>query len=92
MSVFKPRNDIVLIRVNFLDLDPVTGLQLPQQSPEAVQYFVEAVGPKVESLLVGDRVEVLLEKGSFSVVPRHKNLIIVREANIALVHAKQESH
>lgn len=55
----RPRNDIVLIRINFLDKDPETGVSLPQRSAEAAEYVVEAFGDKVTGLNKGDKVEIV---------------------------------
>ena len=82
----RTRSDIVLIRIKFLDKDPTTGVALPQRSAEAAEYVVEATGPQVTDLHIGDKVEVVGDKASFNLIPRHSDLFVTREANVALVY------
>ena len=92
MSKYRPRNDMVLIRVRFLAIDPATGVALPERSPAAAQFVVEEVGPLVTDLDKGDVVEMLASKvEEFSRLPRDSDLFITPQANVALVYLK-ESH
>ena len=86
MPDFKPRNDFALIRVT--QLGSVGGIAVPDTAVQGKQFTVEAVGPKVEDLMVGDKVLMVgsQQTGDWSFLPNHRDLIIIREANIVLVY------
>ncbi len=80
----KPRNDFCLIRVS--QADKQGGVHIPGMSQEAQRYHVEAIGPKVEDLKIGDRVLCTGKKDlDFSFIPGHSGLMIIRADNVVLV-------
>lgn len=80
----RPRGDIVLVRVEVRD--EIGGLKLPQNSPEGREYYVEAVGDKVDGLKAGDRVLMKGKAGvDYAYVPGFQGLIVIAEHNILLV-------
>lgn len=85
MIKYIPRNDFVLIRIIQLDESP-GGIVLPQISLEGKQYVVEAIGPKVEDLQIGDRVLMIGTAGEdYGYVPNRMDLLVIKQANIVIV-------
>lgn len=84
MSVWHPRNDHVLVRVE--KKDPGDGIALPDTSIEGKRFVVVAVGPDVENLEPGDDVMMCgnLNKDYWE-VPGEKNLLIIKQENVLLV-------
>ena len=84
MIAYKPRNDFVLFRVVPRKL--VRGLAMPDRASEGKDIVIEAVGPKVEGLKVGDRVQAIGTNGQDLVsVPGESGLFLTREANVVLI-------
>lgn len=82
----RPRNDFVIIREETVDM--VRGLFMPQVTKEGKRQVVEAVGPKVEDLKVGDVCRIVGEprSGHWSYLPGFQNLIICREECVVVVY------
>lgn len=84
---YRPRNDLVLVRIQFLATDPATGVALPERSAEAAQFVVEETGPAVTDLKKGDLVEMRTSKvEEFSRLPRATDLFVTGQENVALVY------
>jgi hypothetical protein len=80
----RPRNDFVIIRME--RVEQVRGVVMPEISAEGKRYVVEAVGPKVEDLSVGDAVRCKGQPGvDFAEIPNYPDRIIIREQNVLLV-------
>ena len=78
---FFPRNDFVIVRIEVQD--KLRKLALPQQSADAKRYFVEAIGPKVEDLKVGDEVRMTGQPNvDWANLPGRNDLLIIREGNV----------
>jgi hypothetical protein len=79
-----PRNELVIVRVEVVDTTK-TGIAIPQSSLEGKKYIVEAVGPKVEDLLVGDQVLINGTKGEeWNYIPGCNDLIVTHQQFISL--------
>lgn|ERR1700721_1912763 len=85
----QPRGDRVLVRVVDYGRNP-SGIAMPDVSQEGKAYIVEAIGPKVEGLKVGDRVLVMGMKGvTYDFIPNSRDLFITAEVNIPLIYGKE---
>ncbi len=83
---YLPRNTYVLVRRVKLGETP-GGVLVPDASIEGVEHIVVAVGPKVEELAVGDKVLMIGQFNlHYSFLPNSKELIIIKEENVALVY------
>ena len=81
---FVPRNDFVLFRL--VDRQMVRGVYVPQVSAQGKERVIEAIGPKVEDLKVGDKVFVIGEVGVDVVaLPNDKDLYLTKQINVVLV-------
>lgn len=81
---YRPRNNLVLIRR--MARGKVRGLVMPDAAAEGQKMVVEAVGPKVEDLDVGDEVLAIGIPGEDLVrIPGHTDLYLVREGNVLVV-------
>ena len=85
ISIYQPRNDYVLIRET-----QKSALQneviLPSKSFESKNFIVEAMGPKVENLSLGDIVLLVGKEGEdWGRIPRNNSLLVTRENNILLI-------
>ena len=91
MSVtYRPRNDLVLSRV--VDTGEQRGILMPQQSIQGKRYLVEAIGPKVEDLQVGDWVFMTgQQKVDWDMLPFSNDLLTIRQENIILVVEDSDS-
>lgn len=89
-SNIKPRGDYVLIRV-VEQGKTKSGIHIPQQSVQGKQFFVEAFGPLIKDLAIGDRVQMVTYqgKGDFFPLPNDKDLLIIKQEYIALVYPKE---
>ena len=84
-KTYIPRNDCVLLRLEHADLSK-GGVVIPEKSSEGWKWSVVAIGPKVEDLEVGNRVEVCGEVGKeIARLPGDEKLYVVREMYIILV-------
>lgn len=85
MTKYLPRSGFVLIRVKFIDTNE-QGVAVPQTSAEAKQYHVEAVGPGVKDVEVGDRVLMIGRPNEdYWQLPNSKDLILIKESCVAVV-------
>ena len=85
-----PRNDYVLIRKKTLGETP-SGIAVADHSVEGVQYFVEAIGHKVEKLEIGDRVLMVGVFGQdIAYLPNSRELALTKEANVVLIYGEDE--
>jgi NADPH:quinone reductase-like Zn-dependent oxidoreductase len=81
---YQPRNDKVLVRVLSIGKSE-GGVALPEISIEGKEFVVEAVGPKVEDLEVGDRVLMIGKiNEDYCFLPRSHELLVIPEKNILL--------
>ena len=81
---FRPRNENVLIRVR--DLGKFKGIAMPDTAVQGKEYIVDAIGPKVEGLLVGDKVFMIGEfKADYDYLPHTKELLLIHQRNIAVI-------
>lgn len=82
---FHPRNDFVLIRIEEVGQTP-SGIAIPQISVEGKKFLIEATGPDVEDLEVGDSVLMTGELGKdYSFLPGRNDLLVIRQGNVVLV-------
>ena len=63
MNEIRPRNDMVLIRMTEAGRNRA-GIHIPQIAVQSKLFYVEAVGPQVEDLEIGDRVQILAAEGA----------------------------
>lgn len=83
----KPRNDQVLCRM--VKVNTVHGLVMPDIAQEGKQYVVEAIGPKVEDLKVGDKILASGTRGvNWDFLPGFSDLFIISEKNIPLTYVE----
>lgn len=81
---YRCRNDFVLIRV--INKGKAHGLAMPDKSAEGKERIVEAIGPKVEDLKVGDKVFVIgTNNQDVIALPGEVSLFLTREANVVLI-------
>ena len=81
---YRCRNDFVLIRV--INKGQAHGLAMPDKSAEGKERVVEAVGPKVDNLKVGDKVFVIGSMNQDVIsLPGERDLFLTRETNVVLV-------
>lgn len=79
------RNDNVLIRIVQVGKTD-SGVLLPEISVEGKLFCVEAVGPKVDDLKVGDKVIMVGEINvDYGYVPGMKDLLCIKQGNVVLV-------
>lgn len=81
---YEPRNDLVLISKK--KRGTIRGLHMPEASAEGIDFFVEAFGPLVTDLKVGDQV-MLMGKSvePFYPVPGETHLIICEQKLVAYI-------
>lgn len=86
---FRPRNENVLIRVR--DLGKFKGIAMPDSAVQGKEYVIEAIGPKVEDLYVGDKVFMIGEfRADYDYLPHTKDLLLIHQRNVALVIEGEE--
>lgn len=87
--IIKPRNDYVVCRAK--KIEHLRGLAMPDISRESEEYYVEAMGPLVEDLKLGDRVLVTGQKDlNWSFIPGFPGLFITKQENVVLVIEREE--
>jgi co-chaperonin GroES (HSP10) len=85
MIKYIPRNDFVLIRMVKRQVTAL-GVALPDKSRESTDLFIQAVGPDVTDLEIGDQVLAIGTPGEDLVLlPREKDLVMTKQANILCV-------
>lgn len=85
-----PRNGYVIFRRIQVGHTP-SGILTPDASIEGVTHVVEAVGPDVKDLKVGDKILVIgVHKQDYGELPNLKNLFLTPQANVALVYGDDE--
>jgi co-chaperonin GroES (HSP10) len=87
---YRPRNNKVIIRIVDVGVSK-GGVALPDQASEGKAYIVEAVGPDVDNLEVGDRVLMVGKiNEDYTFLPREKSLIIIAESNVLLIIEEED--
>lgn len=80
---YQPRNTLVLIQI--INLGKVGNVAMPDIAEAGKKNIVEAIGPKVEDLQVGDDVLVVGEEGKdFFFLPGTRRLLVTKEMNVVL--------
>lgn len=83
--VHSPRHDLVLIRLQRKRITS-NGVAIPENAPESLEWFVEAVGPEVNGLNAGDQVLVMGTVGQdIAQMLGLKDYYLTRETNIMCV-------
>lgn len=91
MIKYTPRNNMVLIRIVEIG-KTTTGIQLPQYSVQGKEFIVEAIGPDVKKLNVGDKCLMLGAKNTtYFELPSSQDLIVMEEKHVCLVIEEIES-
>lgn len=86
---YLPRNDLVLIRSE--SRGKVRGLHMPDAAEEGKRLVVEAAGPDVEDLNVGDEVLAVGTPGQDLVrIPGEGSLYLTKQANVLAVMEREE--
>lgn len=86
---YRPRNDFVLLRRVKIDRTK-EGLVMPDISEEGYITVIEAIGPTVEDLEVGDQVMAIGSPGvDLVVLKTDRNLFMTKEANVLVVLEKE---
>ena len=84
-----PRNDYVVIRVRDVG-ESAGGVAIPEVSIEGKEFFVEAKGPDVTGLEVGNKVLCIGTKGEdYSYLPNQKALFIIKQSNVILIFGEE---
>lgn len=88
-SMIQPRNDMVLVRI-IKRGESRGGIAMPDISAEGTDYIVEAVGPKVVGLEVGDKILPVGRRGvEWDLIPEESDLFILKESNIPIIYKKE---
>lgn len=85
-----PRNDFVVYRTVLKTSFGTGNLTVPQNSPQAKHHYVEAIGPDVVNLSIGDKILVIGSPGSLAPLPHDPYLFITRQENIVMVVVEDE--
>ena len=81
---WQPRNDYVLVKVSIRE-ETEGGVALPQVSIQGKKFTVEAIGPKVEGLNVGDEVMMVGHHGAnYYELPNSKDMIVIKQECVVL--------
>ncbi len=89
---YRPRNDLVLVRK--IDVGQTReGIMMPEVSIQGKKFQVEAMGPDVDDLDVGDFVMMIGKPGDdYYPLPNENDLIVIHQKNVALVVEETESN
>ena len=83
-KVYKPRNDFVLYRV--VDRGHVRGISMPEAAAQGKDLIIEAIGPDVVGLSIGDKVLAVGTRGQDVIeMPSEKGLLLTRQSNVVLI-------
>ncbi|MDE2095623.1 MAG: hypothetical protein KGL39_00070 [Patescibacteria group bacterium] len=83
---YRPRNDYCLVRYVDIGKTP-SGIATPNSSIQGKKFFIEAFGPDVEDLQVGDRILMVgTEKEDWAFLPNSRELLLIKQANIVMVY------
>jgi co-chaperonin GroES (HSP10) len=86
----QPRGDFVVVKI-VPKGETASGIKVSESSLEGQDHIVVAKGPKVEDLEIGDVVMMTGRKDlDWSLIPKQRNLMIIRESNIVLKFPKEE--
>ena len=81
---YRPRNEFVLFRR--VDRGSVRGVAVPEASAQGKELVIEAIGPEVEDLAIGDIVLAIGTMGEDVVpVPNEHDLYLTRQSNVVAV-------
>lgn len=85
-EMIRPRLDFVLVRI--VERGHTTkGIAVASKSQEGKRYYVDAIGPDVEDIKVGDRILMNGANGTdWGYLPNDPQYIIIRQSNIPLVY------
>ena len=90
VSLIKPRNDHVLIRVINVGKSP-GGVFVPDRTREGQQFEVVAIGPKVKDLEPGDKVLMIGQVNvNYIFLPNTSDLLVIKEESVVLVFGEEE--
>lgn len=79
-----PRGELVVVRE--VVRDEIGGIKMPENSLEGREHYVEAIGPKVEDLNVGDRVMMNGQKNvDWAYIPGCGSLIVINQVKVVLI-------
>lgn len=85
MPTYKARLDFVVYQFHKKALTK-SGLAIPDRSLEGQECTVVSIGPKVENLKVGDKIQLLsTDRTMTTQIPDERDLFLTRDGNIALV-------
>ena len=80
-----PRNDFVLIRIDKV-VKAEDELAFSDHAIQGKEFVVEAMGPLVEGLEIGDKVMMLGNLGAtFFELPNDRNRIAIKQEHVVLV-------
>lgn len=85
---YLPRNDFVVFRA--AKHGKVGKVVMPDVATDDERYYVVATGPDVKGLEVDDEVLVMAKEGTCMRLPGTRDLLLSREANVALVIERPE--
>ena len=87
---YKPRCDYVLVRLARADKS-VGGVVLPEVTQEGHRWYVEDVGPEVEDLEAGDRVDIIGQIGQdIAQIRNEKDLFQTKQSNVCLIIREED--
>lgn len=90
MLTYNPRCDYVLVRLVRADKS-VGGVVLPEATTEGHHWYVEDVGPEVENLEAGERVDIMGQIGEdIAPLRGEKDLFLTKQSNVCLIIREEE--
>ncbi len=82
------RNDWVLVRMQYVG--NVKGIEMPQSAVEGKVFFVEAIGPDVKDLEIGEKIIMRGTRGvDYFPLPNATNLFAIQEEYVVLVFEEE---